>query len=133
VTDLVVRPIVCSAISLISERRRIRRVLLPDEAIDRIEHYCYESHIAVERDDMDPRDVGGWNSQHVWLSEIVSAFEKVIRQCKQREHAPQPTSLRACERGSAQCTKKCRPVTARISGAFFRLQGTAAMTWPRPR
>jgi hypothetical protein len=38
----------------------------------------YESHIAVERDDMDPRDVGGWNSQHVWLSEIVSAFEKVI-------------------------------------------------------
>jgi hypothetical protein len=39
----------------------------------------YESHIAVERDDMDPRDSGGWDRQHAWLSEVVSSFEKVIR------------------------------------------------------
>ena len=39
----------------------------------------YESHIAVERDDMDPRDVGEWDRQHAWLSEVVSAFEEVIR------------------------------------------------------
>jgi hypothetical protein len=39
----------------------------------------YESHIAIERDDMDPRDVGEWDMQHTWLSDIVSAFEKVIR------------------------------------------------------
>jgi hypothetical protein len=39
----------------------------------------YESHIAVERDDMDPRDVGEWNRQHAWLSELVTAFERVIR------------------------------------------------------
>jgi hypothetical protein len=38
-----------------------------------------ECHIAIERDDMDPRDVAGWNLQHTWLSEIVSGFEKVIR------------------------------------------------------
>ncbi len=39
----------------------------------------YESHIAVERDDMDPRDVGEWDRQHAWLSEVVLAFEEVIR------------------------------------------------------
>jgi hypothetical protein len=39
----------------------------------------YEAHIAVERDDMDPRDSGQWNGQHTWLSEVVSAFERVIR------------------------------------------------------
>jgi hypothetical protein len=39
----------------------------------------YESHIAVERDDLDPRDVGEWNHQHSWLSEVVSRFEKVLR------------------------------------------------------
>jgi hypothetical protein len=39
----------------------------------------YESHIAVERDDMDPRDLGEWDRQHACLSEVVSAFEKVIR------------------------------------------------------
>jgi T5orf172 domain/Domain of unknown function (DUF4268) len=39
----------------------------------------YESHIAVERDNMDPRDSGQWNGQHTWLSEVVSAFERVIR------------------------------------------------------
>jgi hypothetical protein len=38
-----------------------------------------ESHIAVERDDIDPRDSGGWDRQHEWLSEVVSAFEEVIR------------------------------------------------------
>jgi Domain of unknown function (DUF4268) len=38
-----------------------------------------ESHIAVERDDMDPRNVTEWERQHTWLSEVVSAFEKVIR------------------------------------------------------
>jgi hypothetical protein len=38
-----------------------------------------ESHIAIERDDMDPRDATEWERQHVWLSEVVSAFEKVIR------------------------------------------------------
>lgn len=39
----------------------------------------YESHIAVERDDMDPRDFGEWNRQHTWLFEVVSAFEQFIR------------------------------------------------------
>ena len=39
----------------------------------------YESHIAVERDDLDPRDVGEWDHQHSWLSEVVSRFEKVLR------------------------------------------------------
>jgi hypothetical protein len=39
----------------------------------------YESHIAVEQDDIDPRDSGGWERQHGWLSEVVSAFEEVIR------------------------------------------------------
>jgi len=39
----------------------------------------YESHIAVERDDLDPRNVGEWNHQHSWLSEVVSRFEKVLR------------------------------------------------------
>jgi T5orf172 domain/Domain of unknown function (DUF4268) len=39
----------------------------------------YESHIAIERDDMDPRDVGEWDHQHTWLSEIVTNFEKIIR------------------------------------------------------
>jgi len=39
----------------------------------------YESHIAAERDDMDPRDSGHWNGQHTWLSEVISAFERVIR------------------------------------------------------
>jgi hypothetical protein len=39
----------------------------------------YESHIAVERDDLDPRDVGEWGHQHSWLSEVVSRFEKVLR------------------------------------------------------
>jgi hypothetical protein len=38
-----------------------------------------ECHIAIERDDMDPRDVARWDLQHTWLSEIVSGFEKVIR------------------------------------------------------
>jgi hypothetical protein len=38
-----------------------------------------ESHIAIERDDMDPRNATGWERQHVWLSEVVSAFEKAIR------------------------------------------------------
>jgi len=38
-----------------------------------------ESHIAIERDDMDPRNATEWERQHVWLSEVVSAFEKVIR------------------------------------------------------
>jgi hypothetical protein len=37
-----------------------------------------ESHIAIERDDMDPRDATEWERQHAWLSEVVSAFEKVI-------------------------------------------------------
>src|SRR5215831_909130 len=39
----------------------------------------YESHIAAERDDMDPRDSGHWYGQHTWLSEVISAFERVIR------------------------------------------------------
>ena len=39
----------------------------------------YESHIAVERNDMDPCDVGEWNEQQMWLSDIVSTFERVIR------------------------------------------------------
>jgi hypothetical protein len=39
----------------------------------------HESHIAVERDDMDPRDVGEWVRQHAWLSEVVSGFEKALR------------------------------------------------------
>jgi hypothetical protein len=39
----------------------------------------YESHIAVERDEMDPRNVGEWDQQHAWLSKVVSAFEHVIR------------------------------------------------------
>jgi hypothetical protein len=39
----------------------------------------YESHIAVERDDMDPRDVGEWVRQHAWLSEVVSGFERALR------------------------------------------------------
>ncbi len=39
----------------------------------------YESHVAVEQDDMDPRDFGEWDRQHAWLSEVVSAFEEVIR------------------------------------------------------
>jgi Domain of unknown function (DUF4268) len=38
-----------------------------------------ESHIAVEQDDMDPRNATEWERQHAWLSEIVAAFEKVIR------------------------------------------------------
>jgi hypothetical protein len=38
-----------------------------------------ECHIAIERDDMDPRDVADWDLQHTWLSEIVSGFEKVLR------------------------------------------------------
>jgi hypothetical protein len=38
-----------------------------------------ESHIAIERDDMDPRNATEWERQHVWLSEVISAFEKVIR------------------------------------------------------
>jgi hypothetical protein len=38
-----------------------------------------EAHIASERDDMDPRDIGDWDRQHAWLSEVVSAFERVIR------------------------------------------------------
>jgi hypothetical protein len=38
-----------------------------------------ESHVAIERDDMDPRDFGEWTAQHAWLSRIVSAFEGVIR------------------------------------------------------
>ena len=38
-----------------------------------------ESHIAVERDDMDPRDATEWERQHAWLSKIVSGFEKVIQ------------------------------------------------------
>jgi T5orf172 domain/Domain of unknown function (DUF4268) len=38
----------------------------------------YESHIAVERDDMDPRDATDWQRQHEWLSQVVSAFEIVI-------------------------------------------------------
>jgi Domain of unknown function (DUF4268) len=38
-----------------------------------------ESHIAIERDDMDPRNATEWGRQHVWLSDVVSAFEKVIR------------------------------------------------------
>jgi len=38
-----------------------------------------ESHIAVERDDMDPREAAKWEQQHQWLSDVVSAFEKVIR------------------------------------------------------
>jgi Domain of unknown function (DUF4268) len=38
----------------------------------------YESHIAVERDDMDPRDVGAWDQQHMWLSDVVSAFETAL-------------------------------------------------------
>ena len=38
-----------------------------------------KSHIAVERDDMDPRNATEWERQHTWLSEVVSAFEKVIR------------------------------------------------------
>ena len=37
-----------------------------------------ESHIAVERDDMDPRDATNWQRQHEWLSDLVSAFEKFI-------------------------------------------------------
>jgi hypothetical protein len=37
-----------------------------------------ESHIAVERNDMDPRDATNWQRQHEWLSDIVSAFEKFI-------------------------------------------------------
>ena len=37
-----------------------------------------ESHIAIERDDMDPPDTTEWERQHAWLSEVVSAFEKVI-------------------------------------------------------
>jgi hypothetical protein len=41
-------------------------------------HWPTEAHIAIERDDMDPRDVGDWKRQHAWLSEVVSAFEKVI-------------------------------------------------------
>jgi Domain of unknown function (DUF4268)/T5orf172 domain len=40
-----------------------------------------ESHIAVERDDMDPRDATEWERQHAWLSKIVSGFEKVIQPC----------------------------------------------------
>jgi hypothetical protein len=39
----------------------------------------YESHIALERDDMDPRDSDEWDAQHAWLSEIVSRFEAAIR------------------------------------------------------
>jgi hypothetical protein len=39
----------------------------------------YESHIAVERDDLDPRDIGDWDRQHAWLSKVVSGFDAVIR------------------------------------------------------
>jgi hypothetical protein len=39
----------------------------------------YESHIAVERDDLDPRDVAEWERQHTWLLEVVSGFEAIIR------------------------------------------------------
>jgi hypothetical protein len=38
-----------------------------------------ECHIAIERDDMDPRNATEWERQHVWLSEVVSAFEKAIQ------------------------------------------------------
>jgi hypothetical protein len=38
-----------------------------------------ESHISIERDDMDPRNATDWERQHIWLSDVVSAFEKVIR------------------------------------------------------
>jgi Domain of unknown function (DUF4268) len=41
-------------------------------------HWPTEAHIAIERDDMDPRDVGDWKRQHEWLSQVVSAFEIVI-------------------------------------------------------
>jgi T5orf172 domain/Domain of unknown function (DUF4268) len=37
-----------------------------------------ESHIAVEQDNMDPRDATNWQRQHEWLSDIVSAFERCI-------------------------------------------------------
>jgi hypothetical protein len=39
----------------------------------------YEAHIAVERDDFDPRNIGQWDQQHEWLSEVVSGFEAAIR------------------------------------------------------
>jgi Domain of unknown function (DUF4268)/T5orf172 domain len=37
-----------------------------------------ESHIAIERDDIDPRNATDWKRQHEWLSAVVSTFEKVI-------------------------------------------------------
>src|SRR5262249_1523790 len=39
----------------------------------------YESHIAVERDDLDPREFGDGDNKPWWLSEVVSRFEKVLR------------------------------------------------------
>jgi T5orf172 domain/Domain of unknown function (DUF4268) len=39
----------------------------------------HEAHIAIERDDLDPRNVGEWQLQHTWLSDVVSGFEKAIR------------------------------------------------------
>jgi Domain of unknown function (DUF4268)/T5orf172 domain len=39
----------------------------------------YEAHIAIERDDLDPRNISEWDQQHEWLSRVVSGFEAVLR------------------------------------------------------
>jgi hypothetical protein len=49
-----------------------------------------ESHISVERDDMDPREATKWEQQHKCLSDVVSAFERVIR--PRVEKLPPPRS-----------------------------------------
>jgi hypothetical protein len=38
-----------------------------------------KSHITVEREDMDPREIGQWVLQHAWLSNVLSSFERVVR------------------------------------------------------
>jgi hypothetical protein len=38
----------------------------------------HESHISIERDDTDPRDISEWESQHLWLSDVVARFENVL-------------------------------------------------------